>query len=473
MKTLLALSPLVVAAVAALLPTPPEPAPGWSALGSPAATPVVPLPVVSTEGALVTLGGGLSHGALLAGAPGELFLHLELQAADPPGLVRQRMNLALVIDRSGSMASEQKLEHAKSAADQLVARLGDDDRLAVVAYDSVVSTVVPSSLVPSSPGWERSAIHAAIGALAPGGSTNLHGGMVAGYEEVLEHYDPSAENRVLLVSDGLANAGISDPEAVRERAAGCRARGVRIATLGVGLSYDEVLMSGIAEEAGGRYHYIDDPEGLGAYLEQELEQAGRVVAKDVRVGLRLAEGVALAEVYGYGHVQAGDTVEIAMADLMAGEHRKVVLRLAVEPGAAVERPVASASLRCLDASASVRHQVALPELSVLGTTLASVVHERRDPRVLAQSEVVRNALVLDQAMRHQKAGEVDRARELLLERHAASHALNESEYHCDELTRVLTRMQTVAERLTQTRGDAAAARDLQLHSQLKALGYLR
>jgi Ca-activated chloride channel family protein len=468
MKTLLALSPLVVAAVAALLPTPPEPATARPALGSASPAFEPPLPVVSTEAALVTLGGGLSHGAILAGAPGEVFLHLDLWAADPPDLVRQRMNLALVIDRSGSMASEQKLDHAKSAADQLVARLGGGDRLAVVAYDSEVSTVVPSSLA-----RERSAFHAAIAALVPGGSTNLYGGMVAGYEEVLEHYDPAAANRVLLVSDGLANAGISEPAAIRERAAGCRAQGVRIATLGVGLSYDEVLMGGIAEAAGGRYHYIDDPEGLGAYLERELDQAGRVVAKDVRLGLRLAKGVALAEVYGYGHVQAGDTVEIAMADLMAGEHRKLVMRLELAPGAAVERPVATATLRCMDASATARHQVALPELSVLGTTLASVVHERRDPRVLAQAEVVRNAMVLDQAMRQQKAGEGDQARELLLERYAVSHALNQSEYHCDELARLLTRMQTVAEELARTRGDAAAGRDLQLRSQLEALGYMR
>jgi len=457
MKTSLSLFTVGLAALA-----------GFFQLSGPSVPPVLPLTQATPEGALVALSGGLSHRAVLAGETNEVFLSVNLAAVDPPGLQRQRMNLALVIDRSGSMASERKLEFAKSAADQLVSRLRPDDRLAIVTYDEDVETVVSSR-----PARNRDVFHASIDAIRTGGSTNLHGGMVAGYVEVTKAFDPAAANRVLLLSDGLANAGIDDPGAIRERASRCRAEGVRIATMGMGLSYDEDLMSAIAEEAGGQYHYIDDPEGLGDYLERELEQLGRVVAKDVKVLLRLAPGVELNEVYGYGHRQAGDTVEVAMADLLAGERRKLVLRLAVGPGAMGERPVASVSLRCTDAGATVRQDVELAPLGVRGTKLAADVREQRDLGVLAQAEVVRNAQVLDEAMRRQRAGDVDRARTLLLDRYTASAALNASEYHSDDVSRILMRMKTVAEQLEQTRANAPAARDLQLRSQLQALGYMR
>lgn len=419
------------------------------------------------DGPALAARAALSHGAVLADTPADVYLCVTLDAATPPTVRRPDMNLALVLDRSGSMASEGKLTAARAAADQLVEQLRPSDTLALVAYDHEVATVVPSTGV-----GDRGIFHAAIAALASGGSTDLHAGMLAGYEEVLATLDDERVNRVLLVSDGLANHGVTDRERIVERAERCRARGVRISTMGVGLSFDEDLLVGIAGESGGNYHYIDHAEGIGPALERELEGLARLVARDVRVTVQPGAGVEVHEVIGHPHVVKNGGVEIAVADLVAGEQRSLVLRLRVPAGAAVERLAASVSVQHESVATGASHRSAEQAVRVRATRLAAEVPAHEDLAVLSRVEVVRNALALDTAMEHQKRGDVDAAKRLLSERVAASRAVNDSRFHSDDVTRILARMDRVIDQLERTRHDRAAGRDLQLAEQLEALGYL-
>jgi Ca-activated chloride channel homolog len=417
-------------------------------------------------GPTVSLTGGSSHARLLAGEPQEVYLHLALRAAERPDVPRLGMNLALVIDRSGSMASEDKLLFAKSAAEQLVGRLRPDDRLAIVCYDDEVQTPVPSA-----PAGETERFTAAIRALVPGDSTDLHGGMVRGYEEVAEHFDAERLNGVLLLSDGLANAGVSEPAAITRRAAELRERGVRVSTMGMGVAYDEDLLCGIAQQSGGRYYYVDRSESVGRYLDEEIDELARVAAREVELCVELGPGVELREAFGRPHRLEGQSVIVPMRDLSGGKTGKLVLRLGVRGAPGEQKTLASASLRYRDVATRELRREELPPMTVDFTDDVEAVRQARDLGVLAEVEIVQNGAALESAMQLQKEGELQAAQELLAARYLNSKTVNDTEYKSPEVQRTLDRILQVMKDLERTRGNARGRRELELLTELQALGY--
>lgn len=426
-----------------------------------------PLEAAQADSAKVRLESHSSHPLVLAGGEREVFLYLALRAAELESVPRPRLNLALVIDRSGSMASEQKLVFAKSAASQVVERLRPDDRLAIVAYDDAIETAVPSRVLE-----DRARFHHAIAGLSPGGSTDLHGGMLSGYEEVLRHFDAEAVNRVVLLSDGLANHGVTDGGAIRARASACRERGVAISTLGMGLQYDEVLLTDIARGAGGTYYYVADAESVGEHLDREIDQLARVVGRSPEVRVALGEGVELKEVFGYDHRLEGRTAVIALKDVASAERRKLVLRLGVRGTPGEERTLATTSLRYVDAETHERFEASQAPLRARFSADPLEVEAARDSAVLVKVEVVQNAVAMEQAMALQKEGQFAEAQALLAARYLNSKTLNDAEYQSAELTRMLGRMKEIMLDIERTQHDARARRDLQLTAGLEALGYI-
>ena len=303
----------------------------------------------SSLDALVETESRISHPALLPGEEQEVFLYVALRGADVPLEQRLDLNLALVVDRSGSMGSQDKLVQAKAAAEQLVERLGPRDRLAIVVYDNEIDTVVPSSFVDETGGFKT-----AIRALRPGGNTNLYGGLAAGCNEVLAHYDERALNQVLLLSDGLANEGLTDRTKIRRRVQGFHERGLRVSTMGMGLNYDEELLGLLAHNARGNYSYVDHAEAVGGYLDREIDQLAAVVARDLELRVELGDGVRLEEVYGYPSRREGDAVVVPIPDTFAGERRKVVLRLTA-CGNGAEQVLARTTLSYVGAQEGGRH----------------------------------------------------------------------------------------------------------------------
>ena len=269
----------------------------------------------------------LDRGALPA-AGGDVRAVLKL-AVDFPPAERERdpLSLALVIDRSGSMSGA-ALEHAKLAAIAAVGALRDGDRVAVVAYDDRIDLVVPSTAV----GPDREHLVRAIGALRAGNTTALHAGWVEGCTQVLTAPVASGVGRVVLLSDGLANVGITDPAAIAEDVARVVADGVSTSTIGLGRHFAEDLMRHLADAGHGSFHFVESPEQLDGLFEVELAGLSARRGREVEVelvgrGVRVTAALAGARPTGS---------RVLLPDLVAGLPRTSLLTLAVEPGAALE-----------------------------------------------------------------------------------------------------------------------------------------
>jgi Ca-activated chloride channel homolog len=212
---------------------------------------------------------------------------------DPATLERPPLNLVVVVDRSGSMASDGRMEKVKQGLHILVDSLLPGDRLALVQFDDQVDTL---STLDAEPDLE--ALHAQVTAMFPRGSTNIYGGLDAGFAIAATAWDPERQNRIMLLSDGLATAGVTDTSQIIEMADGYLADGMALTTIGVGLEFDVELMRGLAERGAGNFYFLEDAAAVDEVFTDELAYALTTLALDVRVNAVPAAGYRLGEVVG-------------------------------------------------------------------------------------------------------------------------------------------------------------------------------
>jgi Ca-activated chloride channel family protein len=203
---------------------------------------------------------------------------------------RPALNLALVIDRSGSMAGS-KLSYARKAARFLAGELSERDRLAIVTFDSEVKV-----LVPSQPVRDPLLFISAINTIAAGGCTALFDGWLAGATEVASQLDPQGLNRVLLLSDGQANDGLTDHQQIAARVEGLTQRGISTSAFGLGRGFDEDLMGAMAGAGDGTLAQIESPQQLADLYASELQGLASTVGRKVSLGIRARHGAELVDV---------------------------------------------------------------------------------------------------------------------------------------------------------------------------------
>ncbi len=252
-----------------------------------------------------------------------VLVRVKAPAAPTPAARSKALNLALVIDRSGSM-SGRPLEEAKRCVSMIIDRLGPEDRAAVVTYDSVVETIVPSQLVTN-----PSVFHRALAAVGSRGMTALFGGWLAGAEQTALHADGDGISRVLLLSDGCANEGPDTLEQIAPHVATMAASGVSTSTCGLGNGFNEDLMMGMARAGQGQGYYGDTAEDLLDPFTAEFDLLRALCARKVRIALQTAPGVKAKVLNEY--VQADDGRWL-MPDLAFGAEGWALLSITVPAG---------------------------------------------------------------------------------------------------------------------------------------------
>lgn len=259
--------------------------------------------------------------------------------------LRPPVNLALVIDRSGSMSGE-KLGKAREAALEAVRRLSPDDVVALVAYDSRVETLVPAQRV----GTGRH-LEAAILRLEAGGNTALHGGVVRGAAEVRRHLrERGYVNRVVLLSDGLANVGPSSPGELGRLGEMLGREGIAVTTIGLGLGYNEDLMTRLAQRSEGNTYFVEHSGDLPRIFAAELGDVLNVVARRIIVEVEFPAGVTPRRFVGREGRISGRRAEFALSELIGGQEKFALVEVDLEPArAGTEREVARANARYEDA----------------------------------------------------------------------------------------------------------------------------
>ncbi len=277
----------------------------------------------STSG-VITFTTALENDYYLADSPHQTFnFYIETRLAkllNAPVKITH-LNISIVIDRSGSMQGV-KMGYAKKAAKSIIDHLETTDYVSIVMYDNSIDSVQEPTLA-----FNKELIKNKIDKITPRGSTNLWGGTERGYEYVQKNYKPGYINRVLLISDGLANVGITDSIKIRNNVQKFKdVHGITLSTFGVGLDYNETLMTDMAETGAGNYYFIDAPEKMIGILDKELNGMLNIVARSAELIIRLPKGVKIEFCYPLRYTQNGEVVTIRMLDLFAEEIKATMIQ---------------------------------------------------------------------------------------------------------------------------------------------------
>ncbi len=375
--------------------------------GTPDPAPVIqpdPIKPVTVKDGSLTMTVEPENTSILEGSNGEMFLRIGLSAVEAEILERRPLNLALVIDRSGSMSSRGKLDYAKQAAEALVDRLGRDDRLAIVIYDDYAELLLPSTKL-----TDPQSIKKVIAGISTRGSTNLSDGLTKGQRQVNKHFDNEAINRVIVLSDGLANRGITSRDELSRLVAGWGEAGIRVTSMGLGASFNEDLMTELALASGGKYYFIEAPAQLAGIYETELKTLMQTVAKDVTISLELDDGVAFNDVYGYKARVKGSLVEIPVGVISSGQDRKIIVKLDVPADQVGRVGVSKVRLNYRDTLAGAQEVKSLARVDIDCITDIVKVEALRNVSVLSDKENVKITEENKVALQDLKSGKKDKA----------------------------------------------------------------
>lgn len=350
----------------------------------------------------------LDHALVAVESEHSVHAMLELTFPEAPaGEDRPPLHVALVLDRSGSMHGE-KLETTKACAAHLVKRLRPTDQVAIVAYDDEVDLV--ASLAPP----DTDLLTAAIGSIGAGGSTNLSGGWLKGLEE-LRRAPGDGRRALLLLTDGQANEGVVEPDRLVAMAAGGKAQDVTTTTIGLGADFDEVLLSQLADAAGGNARYAATPDAAPAIFAKEFDGLAATVAQNVSIELRPSDDVSVLTVlHDYPITQVPGGCQMALGDAWGSEERRIVFRLGI-PSLAILGPttVCEAVVRWVDVTGvPTLHERTIP-IAVRVADAAAADGAAIDADVVEEVVVLEAARSEREARTLADAGDFDGARSLL------------------------------------------------------------
>jgi len=447
-------------AATAPTPLPPPLSPGGE--GSSAREPVpTPTDTATTDGILFET--TLDRGAVMAGGNGLVRMELRIASEhEPVAGARRATDLVVVLDESGSMSGD-KISDARAAAHELLAQLSDEDRFALVSFDSSVDLRIPLDYATpdTRPGMRR-----AIDRVAAGGGTEMQLGLSAGSEQHQAQMGRAA--RTILISDGLPN---SSDGLVAQARSFARSE-TPLTTVGIGSDYDEQLMVELADAGTGNFYWVTQSQDLAAIFGHELSTAQETVATGLQVGLELGRGVELVDASGYPVSIVGGRAMFDVGTLYASQERSFWVTLRVPAAAEGSREVAMPSLSWRTPESASLASVTLEPCSV------SVVQEQQRFLASLDSEAWGRSVIEEEynVLRNQvgqavQAGDMAQAQASIDAYTARNYSLNEhvdNQEVWDNFEEVAALEQQVQQ---QFEGEAQSARQNYFAKTLNRLSY--
>lgn len=278
---------------------------------------------LQANAAELKLEADLGQSVLSTNKPDSVYLRLSLKSIG--GAKRERrtpINAAIVIDRSGSMQGD-RIAAAKEGARVALKRLTSDDRVALIAYNHGVDVLSPSAPLRNS----RDKLVEAIDGLRAEGTTALYAGVKEGGRQVEEYLAENAVNRVILLSDGLANVGPSTPGDLAELGRKLASKGISVSTIGLGLDYNEDLMQRLAAASDGNHVFVERPSDLAEIFDREFGDALSVSTRDITIIIECRTGFTPKRILGRDGTIEGDKITLKLNQLQADNERYVVVEL--------------------------------------------------------------------------------------------------------------------------------------------------
>jgi Ca-activated chloride channel family protein len=236
---------------------------------------------------------------------------------DPAELERLPLNLAIAVDTSGSMAGE-SIQYVREGLYRMLDDLGPDDRVSIIAFEDQAEVVIESVA------GDDPELTLAIGSLEASGSTNIYDGLRVAYETVEAHADPALQNRVILLSDGKATAGITSSTRLVEMSSAYNTEGYGLTTIGMGTDFDPELMRDLAEKGSGSFYFLEEPDAVQEVFEEEVTTFLVPLAKNVEMSIQVDPGYALRAVYGTKQAEVFGNVGQISIPILQIAHRETV-----------------------------------------------------------------------------------------------------------------------------------------------------
>jgi Ca-activated chloride channel family protein len=355
--------------------------------------------------------------AIYPKASRDTILQIEVKAKTSDRKRTTPLNLALVLDRSGSMAGA-KLEKAKQAACTVLDQLGKDDIFSLVTYDTEIEV-----LIPPQKNRDVEDLKDRIRAIKTGGNTALYAGVKSGAAELQKFIGEERISRIVLLSDGLANSGPSSPRELGQLGKSLVKKGISVSTIGLGDDYNEDLMTTLAESSHANYYYVRDAEKLPGIFEEELGASQSIVASNAEVVVKLADGVEPVEVLGENELAFdGNTLRIPIENLASGQKRRFLVACRIPEKARESQKLAEVKLEYKDVELGTL-QVANASASVRIAASAEESDRTITKEVAVNAAITRNRLAKEKAVRLVDEGRPLEAAALLLQQATANSSL--------------------------------------------------
>ncbi len=339
--------------------------------------------------------------------PNKKDVYLYIEAKGGNGGNRLPLNISLVVDRSGSMAEEERMHHAKQALMYFIDQLKPNDNVSIVLYDHVAELLHGSEPVRDKEDVKRKIHHH----IHPRGATNISHGLELGYQEVKSTFSKDHFNRVILISDGIANQGITDDfwlEAiVRDQAT---QNNISLSAFGFGHEFNEVLMHDMAEAGGGNYYFVETASQAILDFEQEFKLLGSVTAKNTVIAVNVPQGLTLTTVYGHKYLAQGSQVYIDLKEVHPGEVNGMLIKFAVtDPQSLPASLVFNATIDYDNADNNTHHHKQ-EQITIATATDPQACQNNLDMAMLEKVSFYSSNALLDGAMSDVEYGKLEHAK---------------------------------------------------------------